>query len=213
MSENAHTNFELLVAGAKQMTLDASSDCIHQLGRYLEVLARWNTRFNLTAITDPSEMVIKHLLDSLAIQPYIHGNRVADVGTGAGLPGIPLACLNPDKAFQLLDSAGKKTRFVTHAVAALRLHNVSVNTGRVQDYRPGTGFDTVVSRAFSSTQQFLSSSGHLCGPGGRMLAMKGAYPESELAEIASPWHVETVHRLKVPGLDAERHLVVCHLQE
>ncbi len=202
-----------LIAGARELGIALSERDANHLIRFLDELRRWNRRYNLTAITAPEEMVVKHLLDSLAVQPYLRGRRIADVGTGAGLPGIPLSVLNPDREFILLDAAVKKTRFITHAAAALELRNITVRHTRVQDYRPDTRFDTVVSRAFASTQEFLDLAGHLCGPGGRILAMKGVYPEAEVAAIEPPWGVEKVQRLDIPGLDAERHLVICCAQK
>jgi 16S rRNA (guanine527-N7)-methyltransferase len=178
-----------------------------RLLQYIELLQQWNKAYNLTAVRDPDEMLTKHVLDSLAVLPFLHGPRVLDVGTGAGLPGIPLALARPELQFTLLDSNGKKTRFVTHAVATLALKNVEVLQARVEDYRPAVAFATVISRAFASLGDFVRLAGHACAPAGRLLAMKGAPPDAELKELPAGFRLKAVHPLKVPGLDAERCLV------
>jgi len=175
---------------------------------FVRLLAKWNAAYNLTAVRDPEEMVTRHLLDSLVLLPYLHGSRVLDIGTGPGLPGIPLAVARPDCAFTLLDANAKKTRFVTQAVGELGLKNVDVLQARVENYRPEQKFDTLVARAFSSIAELLKSAQHLCAPGGRFLAMKGVYPEEELAAIPAEFAVSEVLALKVPGLDAARHLAI-----
>lgn len=175
---------------------------------YLDLLSRWNRAYNLTAVREPAEMVAKHLNDSLAVLPYVHGTTVLDVGTGAGLPGLVLAMADPRLEVTLLDSNGKKTRFCEYAIDALGVDNARVVQSRVEDYRPGGAFDTVVSRAFASVPDFVRAAGALCAPDGRMLAMKGARPDDELAALPPGWVVEAVHALDVPGLEAERHLAV-----
>ena len=181
------------------------------LERYLALLARWNQAFNLTAVRDPAEMVPRHILDSAMLAPFVTAGPVADIGTGAGLPGIVLAILRPEVAFTLLDSNGKKTRFCRQAVAELALENVAVAQSRVEDYRPNDRFVTVVSRAFASLADFVSGTRHLLAEGGIFLAMKGAYPHEELQALPAGVRVRGVHPLKVPGLDAERHLVEMEL--
>jgi 16S rRNA (guanine527-N7)-methyltransferase len=185
-----------------------AADDRQRLLTFVHLLARWNAAYNLTAVRDPQEMIARHLLDSLVLLPYLHGARVLDIGTGPGLPGIPLALARPDIAFTLLDANAKKTRFVTQAVGELGLKNVEVVQTRVENYRPEQKFDTLVARAFSSIAELLKSAQHLCAPGGRFLAMKGVYPEEELAAIPAEFAVSEVAALKVPGLDAARHLVV-----
>lgn len=175
---------------------------------FVRLLAKWNAAYNLTAVRDPEEMVTRHLLDSLVLLPYLHGSRVLDIGTGPGLPGIPLAVARPDCAFTLLDANAKKTRFVTQAVGELGLKNVDVVQARVENYRPEQKFDTLVARAFSSIADMLTSAQHLCAPGGRFLAMKGVYPDEELAAIPADFAVSEVATLQVPGLDAARHLAI-----
>lgn len=179
---------------------------------FVRLLAKWNAAYNLTAVRDPEEMITRHLLDSLVLLPYLQGPRVLDIGTGPGLPGIPLAIARPDCSFTLLDANAKKTRFVTQAVGELGLKNVEVVQARVENYRPEQKFDTLVARAFSSIADMLNNAQHLCAPGGRFLAMKGVYPEEELAAIPADYAVSEVVALKVPGLDAARHLVIITLR-
>jgi len=178
-----------------------------RLLRFVELLLKWNEAFNLTAVRDPEEMLTKHVLDSLSILPFVTATPVQDVGSGAGLPGIPLAVARPDLAFTLLDSNGKKTRFMTQAVAELGLRNVDVVQARVEAYRSPTSFALVLSRAFASLKEFITLAGGNCAPGGRLLAMKGAPPAEELKDIPAGYRVVAVHPLRVPGLAAERCLV------
>jgi 16S rRNA (guanine527-N7)-methyltransferase len=179
---------------------------------FVRLLAKWNSAYNLTAVRDPEEMVTRHLLDSLVLLPYVQGPRVLDIGTGPGLPGIPLAVARPDCAFTLLDANAKKTRFVTQAVGELGLKNVDVVQARVENYRPAQKFDTLVARAFSSIADMLENARHLCAPHGRFLAMKGVYPEAELAAIPADYAVSEVAALQVPGLKAARHLAIITLR-
>jgi len=195
--------------GAVQLGFQLDST---QLGRLLDFILemeRWGKAYNLTAIRDPRQMVPYHLLDSLAVAAHVSGERVLDLGTGAGLPGVPLAIVSPACRVSLLDSSAKKCRFLRHVVARLGLENVEVVQSRAEHYRPDQAFDTVVCRAVASLGRLLELSAQLCRPGGRLLAMKGQYPAEELAEAVEGWRVDEVVRLKVPGLDAERHLVVC----
>lgn len=178
-----------------------------KLVEYLELLARWNQAYNLTAVRAPDEMVSRHLMDSLVVLPFIDQARVLDVGTGAGLPGLVLAIASPAQRFVLLDSAAKKTRFVAHAVTRLGLQNVDVVTARVEAHQDAQGFDVVISRAFSAVAEFVRVAGHLVRRGGRMLAMKGGFPEAELAALPGDWRLLAAHKLVVPGLEARRHLL------
>jgi 16S rRNA (guanine527-N7)-methyltransferase len=170
-------------------------------------LAEANTRFNLTAIEEPTEVVDKHLLDSLAVLPHLRGLRVADIGSGAGFPGLPLAIVNPGRRYTLVESTGKKAGFVRQTAGKLRLINVEVVLGRSEALRPPKPFDTVIARALGSLSDFVRVAGHLAGRNGRLLAMKGRPPEDELKALPAGWKALAVHPIRVPGLDAERCLV------
>ena len=172
------------------------------------LLARWNATYNLTAIRDPRDMVAKHLLDSLAMQPFVRDlGTLADLGTGPGLPGIPLAIATPGLQVTLVESNGKKARFLREAVRQLGLGNVQVAESRIEAFQPGTHFDAITARALATLPLILELGGHLPGPGGRLLAMKGVVPDGEIATLPAGWRLAAVHPLRVPGLDAERHLV------
>jgi 16S rRNA (guanine527-N7)-methyltransferase len=174
---------------------------------FLELLSKWNKTYNLTAIRDSSQMVCRHLLDSLAVSAHCHGHRLLDVGTGAGLPGIPLAILFPDRDIHLLDSNGKKTRFLFQVKTSLGLDNISIHHQRVEDFAPTDLFDVVLSRAFSSLPDMVSGCRHLLADGGNFLAMKGSYPEQELLAVKEICQVQSTHSLVVPGLAEQRHLI------
>jgi 16S rRNA (guanine527-N7)-methyltransferase len=178
---------------------------LHQL---LEELARWNHRFNLTGISDLESMITHHVLDSLAVHRYLHGASIADVGTGAGFPGLPLALVNPERRFTLIDSNGKKIRFVSHAVRTLGLMNVEALHTRVEALRPERPFDTVVARAFAPLPELLETVTPLCGNDTRVLAMKGKWPADELESLPPLWRVADSHTLTVPGLAEARCLIV-----
>jgi 16S rRNA (guanine527-N7)-methyltransferase len=187
------------------LTLDATQ--CRALEQLLLELNDWNQRLNLTAIREPAQQLTKHLLDSLSIHPFLRGKHIADIGTGAGFPGLPLALVNQDKQFVLIDSINKKLRFVEHAAQAMGLQNVAVLHTRAQDYRLEQRFDCVVSRAMGSIENFVEWCGHLCAGGGRLLAMKGRYPEEEIQTLPKGWKIAATHVLVVPGLDEQRHLV------
>jgi len=197
-----------LDAGLAKLGLALPEAVREGLVAYVGLLAKWNKAYNLTAIRDPREMVTRHLLDSLAVVPHFHARRCIDVGTGGGLPGIPLALVFPERQFVLLDANSKKTRFLVQARAELGLGNVTVVHGRVEDYRPEQPFDAVITRAFASVADILTSSRHLLAPGGEFLAMKGLVPADELASLPAGFHLEEVIALTVPGLEQEqRHLL------
>ena len=183
---------------------DAPAD---RLAAFLKLLSRWNKAYNLTAVRDPAEMVVRHIIDSAAVLPWIAGPRVLDAGTGAGFPGVPIALLDPATEVELLDASAKKTRFLVQAAAELGLTNVSVRHGRLETYQPRSPFDTVVSRALTALDDFVALSGHLIHPGGRLVAMKGKRPDEELAALRPGWGCR-VSAVTVPGLAAERHVVV-----
>ena len=174
----------------------------------LDLLERWNRRVNLTAIRDRDEMVTVHLLDSLAARPLLHGTTVLDIGTGAGFPGLPLAIVEPDRRFVLLDGNNKKIQFVQHAAATLGLDNVEPVKARAEDYAPGYRFDTVIARAVAAVPRLLELAGHHVGEDGVFVALKGRYPAEELQQIPGGWDY-TIEELSVPGLDAgSRHAVL-----
>jgi 16S rRNA (guanine527-N7)-methyltransferase len=179
-----------------------------RLRQLLEELAHWNRRFNLTGITDPDGMVSHHVLDSLAVHRYLHGASIADVGTGAGFPGLPLALVNPERRFTLIDSNGKKIRFVSHAVRTLGLMNVEPLQARAEALRPERPFDIVLARAFAPLPELLATVAPLCGSGTRVLAMKGKWPQDELDAVPPSWRVAESHTLTVPGLPEARCLIV-----
>lgn len=201
-----------LEEGLRALRLDTALS--EPLLHYLRELAQWNRTYNLTAVREPLDMVTKHLLDSLAVLPHLNGRQVIDVGSGAGLPGIPLALADPARPFVLLDSNGKKAAFLRHAVRTLGLAQVEVVNARVEQYARGAGrgrFDSVISRAFASLAEMLEQAGPLCALHGRILAMKGQFPQDELDALrqhTAGFEVEGVVPLKVPGLAAERHLVI-----
>lgn len=208
MADDLQSLRPLLQRGLKRLGFPADATFEAALLTYLAELVRWNKAYNLTAVRDPQEMVIRHLLDSLAVQPYISGPRIIDVGTGAGLPGIPLALADPEQFFVLLDSNGKKVRFLQHVVGELGLANVTPVQSRVDEYSEDNWFDTVVCRAFTSLAEFVTNSGHLVAANGQLVAMKGKLPDDEIAALPDPWQVTRAEPLAVPGLEGERHVIV-----
>ena len=197
--------------GLSELALALPPGAAEKLLAYLELLAKWNKTYNLTAIRDPLQAVSLHLLDSLAVLRELSGRRgaLADVGSGGGLPGIPLAIAEPARRVTLNDANEKKGAFLRQAVIELGLRNADVHVGRAEDWRPAEPFAVVISRGFASVVDFLSACRHLAAPGGVLAAMKGAYPEAELAQVPADCDCSEVRRLKVPLLDAERHLVLC----
>jgi len=193
-----------LVSDAKSMGVELTEPNAARLQQLLDELERWNRTYNLTAITKREDMVTHHLLDSLAVSPELQGTTIADVGTGAGFPGLPLAVLNPERRFTLIDSAGKKIRFVSHVAHALGLTNVEALHVRVESLRPEKPFDTVVTRAFAPLPEMLEKVAPLCGPATHVLAMKGKWPREEIAAIPVGWRVVSSRDLAVPGLKESR---------
>jgi len=196
-----------LKLGLERLHLSCNEKQINQLLNYLDLLERWNKAYNLTAIRDPFEMINLHLLDSLAISVELQGDRFIDVGTGPGLPGIPLAIMNQNKNFTLLDSNGKKTRFLFQSKLELGLDNISEVNQRVQDFHPKQTYDCVLSRAFSSLGDMVENCHHLLNQNGYFLAMKGKLPQTELRELPKNYKVEKLHSINVPGVEGQRHLI------
>jgi len=200
---------EKLSKGLSQLNLTKPLDDKQQntLIKYVELLNKWNKTYNLTAVRKPEQMVTRHLLDSLSICPYLRGKSILDVGTGAGLPGIPLAVVFPERQFILLDSNNKKTRFVVQAVSELELPNVDVVQSRVEDFESEQLFDTIISRAYSAIGEMVEQTSHLLAIDGVFLAMKGVNPIAEIDILPSGYVVEESRVIKVPGLEEERHLL------
>jgi 16S rRNA (guanine527-N7)-methyltransferase len=198
--------FAQLRAGVAELGLAPSAHAVEQLLDYLELLSRWNAAYNLTAVRDPLAMVTSHLLDSLAVAHLVRGERLADIGSGAGLPGIPLAILAPERRVTLVDANGKKTRFLREAVRALRLLNVRIEAQRVENV--SGEFDTVTARAFASIADMLRLAGHLLAADGMLLALKGQLHKEEILGLPEGYVVSDVKALRVPGLAAARHAVI-----
>ena len=193
---------ENIERGLVALTLESHHEVVEKLEQYLTLITKWNKVTNLTSIDDPEQMVVIHLLDSLSIQPYLSGHRILDVGSGAGLPGIPLALINQDKDFILLDSNGKKTRFMVQATIELGIRNIEVVQSRAQDFQGE--FDHVVCRAFTGTDDFVKACSHLLAPGGTLLAMKGP----AASEVIRPsGFKQSIHQLHVPDMPSERYLI------
>ncbi len=198
----------LLEQQCHQIDLQLSDAQYEQLLKYHALLIKWHKAFNLTAVRSPEEMISRHLIDSLSVLPYIEVKNLIDVGSGPGLPGIPLAICRPDLPVTLLDSNIKKSRFQFQAKAELGLDNVAVIHERVEKYHPETPFDGVISRAFASLQDMLHWTSHLCSDTGVFLAMKGMYPEQEIELLPESINLRQSIRLTVPGTDGERHLLM-----
>ncbi len=194
----------LLLQGLQALGLSYHQKQVDSLLTFIKLIDKWNKTYNLTAVRNPEEMVQLHILDSLAVLPYLEGGQIADIGTGAGLPGIPLAVFLPDAAFTLLDSNAKKTRFVQQAVLELKLLNITVEHCRIEQFQPQSGFSTVIMRAFSSLEKIIESSRHIVADSGIILAMKGRYPEQELKQIVQSFSLIPI---TVPGIEAERCLI------
>lgn len=204
---NRHEELASLSEGARNFDLILEPAQAESLLALVDALERANAEFNLTAIRDRPGMLSKHVLDSLSVQPYLRGTRIADVGTGAGFPGLPLAIVNPSRRFTLIEATGKKARYARQTAERLGLANVDIENSRAELYRPPAPFDTVIARALSSLADFVGHAGHLCARDGRLLAMKGKRPDAEIAALPGSYRVAAVHRISLPGLDDERHLV------
>ncbi len=200
-----------LAEGLERLALALPEDATRKLLAYVDLLAKWNRTYNLTAIREPQRMVSHHLIDSLAVLPHLPGGSLVDVGAGGGLPGIPLAIAKPDMRLTLNDSNHKKGAFMQQAVIELGLKNVEVHIGRAEEWRPAERFDGAISRAFAELTDFIGACRHLVKPGGFFAAMKGVYPHEEIARVPSGVRCETVLRLDVPHVEGERHLVLCNV--
>jgi len=198
---------DLLRRGLPELGIPADEVLVTACADFLRLLAEWNEKFNLTGIRDPAAMVTLHILDSLTARPFLKGERIVDVGCGAGLPGIPLALTEPGRHFTLVDSTLKKIRFVRQAIADLKLTNAEALHTRIEDHRDEPLYDTVICRALASLPDFVRRAGRVVAPGGQLLAMKGKLPAEEIAALPKGWRVAAVTPVRVPGLDAERHLI------
>lgn len=201
------TENERIQSGAKALGVQLTEDANAKLVALLDLLAKWNSVYNLTALQTRNEWIALHLLDSLSVAPYAHGNRSLDVGCGPGFPGLPLAIANPNQHWTLVDSNQKKTAFAAQAAAELGLRNVEVRQSRIELFRPVERFDAVVSRAFASLADFVRLAGHLVKPHGHLIAMKGKVPQDELEALPDDFRCHRVIPLQVPDVDAERHLI------
>ncbi|NLY15626.1 MAG: 16S rRNA (guanine(527)-N(7))-methyltransferase RsmG [Gammaproteobacteria bacterium] len=204
------TQRQALQKGAQQLQISLQPKQLEQLLAYLALLIKWNRAYNLTAVRDPDEMVSRHLLDSLSVLPHVElgGKRWLDVGSGGGMPGIILAIMLPERAFSLLDSNGKKTRFLTQVKLELKLDNVQVFHQRIEEHRVDVAYDGIISRAFSSLPDFAAWTAHVGNSDTRWLAMKGVEPEDELQQLVDGFAVRECHKLFVPGCQGQRHLLV-----
>ena len=199
---------EELSQGARELGVDLSEVQHEKLLGYLALLIKWNKAYNLTAVRDPDEMVSRHLLDSLSVVPYIQGERQLDVGSGGGMPGIPLAILFPDMNVTCLDSNGKKTRFLTQVKLELKLDNLDVIHSRAEAFQPEQPFTGIISRAFSSLEDFTQWTRHMGDTQTRWLAMKGLHPADELVALPADFRLESAQALAVPGCQGQRHLLI-----
>lgn len=195
--------------GLDELALTLPDAAQEKLLAYVALLAKWNKTYNLTAIREPEKMLSHHLLDSLAVLPHLPAGALVDVGSGGGLPGIPLAIADPARRVTLNDASQKKSAFLRQAVIELKLSNADVHAGRVQGWNPTQRFACVITRGFAELAEFISACRHLLAPGGALAAMKGVFPQAELARVPGNADCSDVRRLRVPLLDAERHLVLC----
>jgi 16S rRNA (guanine527-N7)-methyltransferase len=208
MSPHDQDPAALLAAGVRELGLALDAAALDRLGRLAALLIEGNRRFNLTGIRDPVEIVRKHLLDSLTALPYLRGHRIADVGSGAGFPGLPLAIADPGRDFTLIEATKKKAGFIEEAIAAIGVANARVAAVRAEQWRPPAPFDTAVARAIGSLAEIVRIAGHLCGRRGVILAMKGRYPAAEVAALPRGWKLEAAHRVEIPGIAVDRHVLL-----
>lgn len=198
---------EILLQGCEKLALDITTEQADKLTGYVQRIDKWNKAYNLTSVRDPEQMMVKHILDSLAVTRFVSGKRVIDVGTGPGLPGMPLAIMLPDIKFTLLDSLGKRVRFMKQCAFELGLTNVTPVHSRVEEHEPAQPYDIVLSRAFASLKDMLHWCQHLVDSSGVFFALKGQFPQSEIDEVSDHFQIGSVEALSVPDLTGERHLV------
>ena len=198
---------EILLQGCEKLALDITTEQADKLTGYVQRIDKWNKAYNLTSVRDPEQMMVKHILDSLAVTRFVSGKRVIDVGTGPGLPGMPLAIMLPDIDFTLLDSLGKRVRFMKQCAFELGLTNVTPVYSRVEEHEPAQPYDIVLSRAFASLKDMLHWCQHLVDSSGVFFALKGQFPQSEIDEVSDHFQIGSVEALSVPDLTGERHLV------
>lgn len=198
---------EILLQGCEKLALDITTEQADKLTGYVQRIDKWNKAYNLTSVRDPEQMMVKHILDSLAVTRFVSGKRVIDVGTGPGLPGMPLAIMLPDIEFTLLDSLGKRVRFMKQCAFELGLTNVTPVYSRVEEHEPAQPYDIVLSRAFASLKDMLHWCQHLVDSSGVFFALKGQFPQSEIDEVSDHFQIGSVEALSVPDLTGERHLV------
>ncbi|MBT79878.1 MAG: 16S rRNA (guanine(527)-N(7))-methyltransferase RsmG [Alteromonadaceae bacterium] len=198
---------EILLQGCEKLALDITTEQADKLTGYVQRIDKWNKAYNLTSVRDPEQMMVKHILDSLAVTRFVSGKRVIDVGTGPGLPGMPLAIMLPDIEFTLLDSLGKRVRFMKQCAFELGLTNVTPVHCRVEEHEPAQPYDIVLSRAFASLKDMLHWCQHLVDSSGVFFALKGQFPQSEIDEVSDHFQIGSVEALSVPDLTGERHLV------
>jgi 16S rRNA (guanine527-N7)-methyltransferase len=199
---------ERLESGLRELGISMGTQDLSRLVEYVALLDKWNRVYNLTAIRDAGSVVSVHLLDCLAAVPYLRGNGVLDVGSGAGLPGIPISVARPDLRVTMLESSHKKAAFLRQAVAELQLKNAAIVCERAESWQPRETFDCIISRAFAELSEFVTLTEHLLAQRGLLVAMKGVHPYDEIAKLPPEFRVTQVRRLRVPGLEAERHLVL-----
>jgi 16S rRNA (guanine527-N7)-methyltransferase len=204
---NETTRDTLWTRGLSALACDVNNEQLEQLKHYVSLLHRWNKTYNLTAIRDPKKMIPLHVFDSLAVAPYIQGNHCLDVGSGGGLPGIPLAIIQPQRTFTLLDTNGKKTRFMQQACIELGLKNINVVQIRVEKWQTNRKFDTIISRAFASIIDFIEKSSLHLSEKGQLLAMKGQFPQHELSLLPKEFIVEYSKTLLIPEVSGERCII------
>ncbi|MBL8200998.1 MAG: 16S rRNA (guanine(527)-N(7))-methyltransferase RsmG [Chromatiales bacterium] len=198
---------DLLRQGLPELGIPADDALVTAFAGYLRLLAQWNENINLTGIRELADMVPLHILDSLTARPFLKGQRIVDVGCGAGLPGIPLALTEPARHFTLVDGTLKKIRFVQQAIADLGLANAEALHARIEDHKPVPLYDTAICRALSSLPDFVRRAGSVVAPGGQLLAMKGRLPAEEIRALPKGWRLAAVTPVKIPGVDAERHII------